>query len=114
MAESLILRSHPSDPPTLRIEMRRGAVVDPSLPPLEPARAQDSRGYRAAFLTLPLRRQRVQTFIRWTFVPSFTRTRCRFGIQRRLETLCAWLMRFPNTGVLPQTSHFLAMFRAPK
>jgi hypothetical protein len=42
-------------------------------------------------------------------VPSFTRTRWRFGIQRRLLTLWAWLIRFPNTGVLPQTSHFLAM-----
>src|SRR6185503_16283838 len=53
--------------------------------------------------------QRVQTFMRPTAEPTFTRTRCRFGIQRRLETLWAWLTRFPKTGALPQTSHILAM-----
>ena len=65
--------------------------------------------YRAAFLIAPVRMQRVQTFIRFTAEPTITRTRCRFGIQRRLETLCAWLTRFPNTGALPQTSHIFDM-----
>src|ERR1051326_1773078 len=29
--------------------------------------------------------------------------------QRRLVTLCAWLMRFPACGFLPQMSHCCAM-----
>jgi hypothetical protein len=66
--------------------------------------------YRAAFLIAPERMQRVQTFIRFTDEPTSTRTRCRFGIQRRLDTLWAWLIRLPKTGALPQTSHILAMF----
>ena len=57
----------------------------------------------------PLRMQRVQTFIRLTDEPTRTRTFCRFGIQRRLETLCAWLTRLPNTGALPHTSHIFDM-----
>lgn len=65
--------------------------------------------YRAAFLIDPERMQRVQTCIRLTAEPTITRTLCRFGIQRRLETLWAWLTRFPNTGALPQTSHIFAI-----
>jgi len=53
--------------------------------------------------------QRVQTFMRRTVVPNFTRTRWRFGIQRRLVTLWAWLIRLPKTGALPQTSHIFAI-----
>jgi hypothetical protein len=60
-------------------------------------------------LIAPERMQRVQTFIRFTAEPTMTRTRCRFGIQRRLETLWAWLTRFPKTGALPQTSHIFAI-----
>ncbi len=62
----------------------------------------------------PERMHRVQTFIRFTDEPTRTRTFCRFGIQRRLETLCAWLTRFPNTGALPQTSHIFAMLDSLK
>src|SRR5688572_18218857 len=58
--------------------------------------------------------QRVQTCIRLTAEPTITRTLCRFGIQRRLETLWAWLTRFPNTGALPQTSHIFAIFLTPR
>jgi len=65
--------------------------------------------HRAAFFTLPLRMHRVQTLIRRTVLPIFTRTRCRFGSHRRLLTLWAWLIRFPNTGVFPQTSQILAI-----
>ena len=65
--------------------------------------------YRAALAILPVRMQRVQTFIRLTAEPTITRTRCRFGSQRRLETLWAWLTRLPNTGALPQTSHIFAI-----
>jgi hypothetical protein len=63
----------------------------------------------AAFLILPERMQRVHTFIRRTTLPIRTRTLCRFGFQRRLETLWAWLIRFPKTGAFPQTSHILAI-----
>jgi hypothetical protein len=72
-------------------------------------RRRRSTTYRAAFLIAPVRMQRVQTFIRFTDEPTITRTRCRFGIQRRLDTLWAWLTRFPNTGAFPQTSHIFAM-----
>jgi hypothetical protein len=53
--------------------------------------------------------QRVQTFIRRTAPPIRTRTRWRFGSHLRLETLWAWLIRFPKTGALPQTSHIFAI-----
>ena len=51
-------------------------------------------------VTLPERRQRVQTrTCRWT--PFITaRTRCRFGLNRRWVTLWAWLTRLPNMGAL--------------
>jgi hypothetical protein len=75
----------------------------------EGEKVKTARGYRAAFLIAPERMQRVQTFIRFTDEPTRTRTRWRFGIQRRLDTLWAWLTRFPNTGALPQTSHILDM-----
>jgi hypothetical protein len=65
--------------------------------------------YRAAFLMDPERMQRVQTCMRLTAEPTITRTLCRFGIQRRLDTLWAWLTRFPNTGALPHTSHIFAI-----
>ena len=67
----------------------------------------------AAFVTLPDRRQRVQT--RRRLMPPFTtaRTRCRFGSNRRGLTLCAWLMFRPTTGPFPQTSQRFAMFRTP-
>jgi hypothetical protein len=67
------------------------------------------RFQRAAFWTFPDRMHRVQTLIRRTVPATIARTRCRFGIQRRLDTLWAWLIRFPNTGALPQTSHILAI-----
>ena len=63
----------------------------------------------AALTTLPERRQRVQTRKRLT--PPFTiaRTRCRFGSNRRGDTLCAWLMFRPTTGPFPQTSQRFAI-----
>src|SRR2546423_6917318 len=57
---------------------------------------------------------RVQTLMRLTAPSTIARTRCRFGIHRRLDTLWAWLIRFPNTGALPQTSHILAMIGLPQ
>src|SRR5437879_9016627 len=38
----------------------------------------------------------------------------RFTFQRRLVTLLAWLMLFPNCGPLPQISHTRAMTCAPE
>jgi len=40
---------------------------------------------------------------------TMVRTRRRLGFQRRLVTLCAWLIRLPNRGVLPQISHIRAI-----
>src|ERR1700722_16343410 len=36
-------------------------------------------------------------------------TVCRFRFQRRLVTLCAWLIRLPNCGPRPHTSHTFAI-----
>jgi hypothetical protein len=76
--------------------------------------ARNDGRYREAFFTLPVRMHRVQTFIRLTVWPTFVRMRCRFGNHRRLETLWAWLIRFPKTGALPQTSHVFAIVVLPQ
>ena len=73
------------------------------------SRREPTAGQRAAFWILPLRMQRVQTRMRRTALPTFTRMRCTFGSQRRLDTLCAWLIRFPKTGFFPHISHIIAM-----
>jgi len=62
-----------------------------------------------ALTTLPLRRQEVQTRMRLVAAPTRACTGRRLTFQRRLVTLWAWLMRFPNCGFLPQTSHCCAM-----
>jgi len=63
----------------------------------------------AAFWILPVRMHRVQTFMRFTAEPTFTRTLWRFGNHRRLVTLWAWLILLPKTGALPHTSHIFAI-----
>ena len=68
---------------------------------------QMKRAY--ALTTLPLRRQEVQTRIRLVAAPPLACTGRRFTFQRRLVTLWAWLMLFPNCGPLPQISHTCAM-----
>jgi hypothetical protein len=62
-----------------------------------------------ALTTLPLRRQEVQTRMRLVAAPTRACTGRRLTFQRRLVTLWAWLMRFPNCGFLPQISHCCAM-----
>lgn len=62
-----------------------------------------------AFTTLPLRMQDVHTRIRFVVPPTRACTGRRFTFQRRLVTLWAWLMRFPDCGFLPQISHCCAM-----
>lgn len=63
----------------------------------------------AAFWTLLLRMQEVHTRIRLVAPFTMARTLCRLIFQRRLVTLWAWLILFPNTGPRPQTSHTLAI-----
>ena len=58
-----------------------------------------------ALTTFPLRMQAVQTRMRFVVAPTRACTGRRFTFQRRLVTLWAWLMRFPDCGFLPQMSH---------
>src|SRR6266404_7213819 len=62
-----------------------------------------------AFTTLPLRRHDVQTRIRLVAAPTLACTGRRLTFQRRLVTLWAWLMLFPNCGPLPQISQTRAI-----
>jgi hypothetical protein len=65
----------------------------------------------ATFWTLPLLMQDVQTLIRLLAPFTTARTDCKLTFQRRLVTLWAWLMRFPNTGPRPHNSQVFAMLR---
>jgi hypothetical protein len=58
-----------------------------------------------ALTTDPDLMQLVQTtiFLTWPF--ERVRTRCKFGLNRRLVTLCAWLILLPTMGFLPHISH---------
>ena len=47
--------------------------------------------------------------MRLVVAPTRACTGRRFTFQRRLVTLWAWLMRFPDCGFLPQISHCCAM-----
>jgi phosphatidylinositol-3-phosphatase len=58
-----------------------------------------------ALVTLPLRMQEVQTRSCLVALPTRARTGRKLTFQRRLVTLCAWLMLFPERGPLPQISH---------
>ncbi len=73
-----------------------------------PSRGPRGGRQETAFTTAPERRQRVQTFIRRRVPPATTRILWMFGCHTRDETLCAWLIWFPYTGFLPQTSQLLA------
>lgn len=65
----------------------------------------------ATFWTFPFLMQDVQTFMRFGAPFTRARTGCRLTFQRRFVTLCAWLMRLPNCGPRPQSSHSLAIDR---
>src|SRR5580704_7880835 len=56
----------------------------------------------------------VHTRIRLAAPFTIARTSCRFTFQRRLVTLWAWLIRFPNWGPRPQTSHTFAIGDTPR
>ena len=62
-----------------------------------------------AFTTLPLRRQEVQTRRCLVVAPTLACTGRRLTFQRRLLTLCAWLILLPNRGPLPQISQTRAI-----
>jgi len=51
----------------------------------------------------------VQTRNRLVLAPTRARTGRKLTFQRRLVTLCAWLMLFPERGPLPQISHTRAI-----
>src|SRR4051794_21419236 len=51
--------------------------------------------------------QRVQTYARVAFPSRNTRTRCRFGLKRRLVATMEWLRLWPNEGFFPQIAQTL-------
>ena len=66
-------------------------------------------GVRGAFTTRLLFRHCVHTRTRFGDPSTRTRTVCRFGYQRRLVRLLAWLTLLPVTGPLPHTVHTRAI-----
>jgi hypothetical protein len=50
--------------------------------------------------------QAVQTRTCFLTPSTTARTRFKLGFHRRRRVLLAWLITFPNRGVLPQNSHF--------
>ena len=75
---------------------------------LRTRRSSRRSGYEA-FCTFPDRMHPVQTRrVLWTPFTS-ARTRRRFGFQRRLVTLWAWLIRLPKWGLFPQMSQCIAI-----
>ncbi len=64
---------------------------------------------RAGLVTLPERRQPVQTFMRTGVAPTRARTRWMFGFQRRLVRRCECETFMPKDGFLPQISQTDAM-----
>jgi hypothetical protein len=64
---------------------------------------------QATFRTLFDLMQLVQTVRRFVRPSTFARTSWRFGSQRRLVRLWAWLMLLPLTGFFPQISQTFAM-----
>jgi len=62
-------------------------------------------------VTAPERIQRVHTLICLAFPPDVaTLIFWRFGSQRRLFLLCAWLTLLPVIGPFPHIAHTLAIF----
>jgi hypothetical protein len=57
--------------------------------------------------------QLVQTIIFLTRPLDTLRTRCKFGLNRRLVTLCAWLTLLPTIGFLPHISHAFDILNSP-
>jgi len=60
-------------------------------------------------LTVPVRKQRVQTYARFGVPSMSTRTRWRFGSKRRFVATIEWLRLWPNDGFFPQIAQIFAM-----
>ena len=54
----------------------------------------------------------MQTYARWALPPRLTRTRWRFGSNRRFVATIEWLRLFPNDGFFPQTAQIFGMAAA--
>ena len=76
-------------------------------------KGQAQADFCTGFCTLPDRKQRVQTFIRLTAPFTTARTCCKFGYQRRLVLLLAWLTLWPTCGPFPQISQRLDILSPP-
>ena len=66
---------------------------------------------QTAFVTLPLFRQRVQTYARTGAPSTSIRTFWRLGLNRRLVATIEWLRLCPKPGFLAQTTQTRAMAR---
>src|SRR6185369_11883818 len=71
----------------------------------EGLKTERDRRAQAALVTLPLRMQRVHTFMVLRVEPTTTCTVCRLGCQVRLVLLLAWETLFPTPRRLSQISH---------
>ena len=60
-------------------------------------------------MTLPLFRQRVQTYARFGEPPRRIRTRWRFGSKRRFVATIEWERWWPKAGFFPQMAQILLM-----
>ena len=104
------LRVRPSPP----LRNKKG---DPGVPFFLTAVPAGSDAGGAALGALVIRllfRHCVQTRTRLGAPSTSTRTVCRFGYQRRLVRLLAWLTLLPVTGPLPHTVHTRAISSIPR
>jgi hypothetical protein len=58
--------------------------------------------FATAFWTLNALRHEVQVHTRFVELPSWMRTFCRFGFQRRRVARREWLLALPYSGFFPQ------------
>jgi hypothetical protein len=58
--------------------------------------------FATAFRTLNPFRHEVQVHTRFVELPSWMRTFCRFGFQRRRVARREWLLALPYSGFFPQ------------
>jgi hypothetical protein len=70
------------------------------------------KNIQAGLTTAPERIQRVQTRTCMPLPPEVAiLTRCKFGSQRLLFLLLAWLTLLPVVGPFPQIAHFFDMIK---
>jgi hypothetical protein len=68
-------------------------------------RSAERKSEGPGLVTLPARRQEVQTDKRQRLPSTIARTRWMFGFQRRLVRRWEWLTAIPNDGRFSQMSH---------